>query len=99
MVASSLVIKPMIMSGMRKTIANMTMNVKTNQSLRFRVNISSVPVLLILMEKTGAADRSQVIQIAERLRLYKKDKLRIATSSVFNSELEFVQGTLLTVTY
>lgn len=46
---------------------------------------------LILMEKTGAADRSQIIQIAERLRMYKKDKLRIDASPVFNSELEFVQ--------
>lgn len=45
---------------------------------------------LVLLEKTKDADYSRAVQIGERLGLYKRDKLRIEDSPVFDTELEFV---------
>lgn len=46
---------------------------------------------LILIEKTGDADHSQAIQVAERLGLYDKSKLKIQDSPVFDTGEEFVE--------
>lgn len=46
---------------------------------------------LILLEKTGLADRIQYIQIAERLGFYDRSKLRIEASPVFDTEHEFTE--------
>lgn len=45
---------------------------------------------LILLEKTGDSRGSRACVTGEMLGLYKKDKLRIDTSPVFETEQEFV---------